>query len=87
MRHVIERLVVTAGDEDVRSEHLPADLQLASPTDSSAIGTLAEGAEGAEKQAIQTALSACNCHREQTSKLLGVSVRTLHYKMKRYGLH
>ncbi|MEQ9066722.1 MAG: helix-turn-helix domain-containing protein, partial [Gimesia chilikensis] len=34
-----------------------------------------------------TALAACDYHREKTAKLLGVSVRTLHYKMSRYGLH
>ncbi|MCU0980017.1 MAG: hypothetical protein MUF25_12745 [Pirellulaceae bacterium] len=32
------------------------------------------------------ALTNCNQHRERTAQLLGVSVRTLHYKMNRYGL-
>jgi two-component system NtrC family response regulator len=29
----------------------------------------------------------CDNHRERTAKLLDISVRTLHYKMRRYGLH
>ena len=36
---------------------------------------------------IQAALAACECHREHTAKMLDISVRTLHYKMSRYGLH
>jgi len=48
---------------------------------------LAEVTEYAEKDAIQAALAASDFHREQTAKALGVSVRTLHYKMSRYGLH
>ena len=46
-----------------------------------------EVTEEAEKDAIGAALAASEYHREQTAKSLGISVRTLHYKMSRYGLH
>ncbi len=39
-----------------------------------------------EKATILAALSQCNQHRERTAQLLGVSVRTLRYKMNRYSL-
>ena len=39
-----------------------------------------------EKAAILAALAQCNHHRERTAQLLGISVRTLHYKMNRYSL-
>ncbi|HBN79742.1 MAG TPA: sigma-54-dependent Fis family transcriptional regulator, partial [Planctomycetaceae bacterium] len=56
-------------------------------TTTATVRTLAEVTEYAEKDAIQAALAASDFHREQTAKALGVSVRTLHYKMSRYGLH
>jgi DNA-binding NtrC family response regulator len=39
-----------------------------------------------EKATILAALEKCNHHRERTAQLLGISVRTLHYKMNRYSL-
>jgi two-component system NtrC family response regulator len=43
--------------------------------------------EAAEKAGIKNALVVNEFHREQTAKALGISVRTLHYKMNRYNLH
>lgn len=87
LRNVIERLVVTVSGDNISAADLPADLKPASGASSSDTRTLAEVTEAAEKEAIQTALNANDCHREQTAKVLGISVRTLHYKMNRYGLH
>ncbi len=49
--------------------------------------SLAEAVDECEKTTIQSALEACGLHRENSAKALGISVRTLHYKMSRYGLH
>lgn len=49
--------------------------------------TLAEITEAAEQAGIKSALIANDHHRELTAKSLGISVRTLHYKMSKYGLH
>lgn len=87
LRNVIERLVVTVAGECISLADLPADLKPAVGASSSDIRTLAEVTEAAEKEAIQSALAANDCHREQTANFLGISVRTLHYKMNRYGLH
>tara|TARA_R110002111_G_scaffold262613_1_gene339529 strand:+ start:143850 stop:145211 length:1362 start_codon:yes stop_codon:yes gene_type:complete len=87
LRNVIERLVVTLSGEMIHASDLPVELN---PTVISAnvpVKTLAEVTEEAEKEAITSALVVCDYHREKTAKLLGVSVRTLHYKMSRYGLH
>jgi two-component system NtrC family response regulator len=48
--------------------------------------TLEQAVQDAEKVAIQAALTQCNQHRERAARLLDISVRTLHYKMNRYGL-
>jgi DNA-binding NtrC family response regulator len=87
LRNVIERTVVTVSDDLIRKDQLPRELQGTTPVSQSAIRTLTEVTEDAEREAIANALRAADCHREQTAKSLGISVRTLHYKMSRYGLH
>ena len=87
IRNVIERLVVTVNADEIDENHLPAELLKEQRPGASSGQTLAEITESAEKEAIQSALISRNYHREQTAKSLGISLRTLHYKMSRYGLH
>ena len=87
LRNVMERLVVTVTDDIIAAKQLPADLRPVSRSESGGVRPLSDATEAAEKDAIQAALAASNCHREDTAKALGISVRTLHYKMNRYGLH
>lgn len=87
LRNVMERLVVTVSNEIVTAGDLPNDLATKTDPAVTAVRTLTEVTEDAEREAIQAALTVNDCHREQTAKSLGVSVRTLHYKMNRYGLH
>lgn len=87
LRNVVERLVVTVAGDSISSADLPSDLKPATDAKFSETRSLAEVTEAAEKEAIQAALAAHDCHREKTAKGLGISVRTLHYKMSRYGLH
>lgn len=47
---------------------------------------LAETMESCERWAIERALESHGGHREKTAKALGISVRSLHYKMARYSL-
>lgn len=42
--------------------------------------------ENAEKESIAKALQACNGHREQAARLLGINPATLYRKMKKYGM-
>ncbi|TWT78234.1 Transcriptional regulatory protein ZraR [Posidoniimonas polymericola] len=88
LRNAVERLVVTVHADTIHAEDLPDDLDPATPGASAAdCCTLADAVETAEKATIQASLAACGYHREKSAKMLGVSVRTLHYKMNRYGLH
>jgi two-component system NtrC family response regulator len=87
LRNVMERLVVTIRGDTVGAENLPTELQPLGPVESNEIRSLAEVSEEAEKNAIQAALAVSDFHRDQTAKALGISIRTLHYKMSRYGLH
>lgn len=87
LRNVMERIVVTVSNEIVTANDLPNDLAVKSDNPSTTVRTLTEVTEAAEREAIQAALATNDFHREQTAKALGISVRTLHYKMNRYGLH
>ncbi|MFN9626758.1 MAG: sigma-54-dependent transcriptional regulator [Planctomycetota bacterium] len=87
LRNVIERLVITSQGEEIQCKDLPAELTRPPTEEPLLKGSLVEIAEAAEKVAIAQALSANEYHRERTAKALGISVRTLHYKMNRYNLH
>ncbi len=87
LRNVVERLVVTCSGDVIQASDLPAELRKMSRDNVRMPNSLAEAMDECEKATIQLALEACNLHRENTAKALGISVRTLHYKMGRYGLH
>lgn len=87
LRNLMERLVVTVNDDVIGAGDLPHDIAKDGRPICSALTSLAAATELAEKEAIQIALIARNFHREQTAKALGISLRTLHYKMNRYGIH
>ncbi|MCL4114533.1 UNVERIFIED_CONTAM: hypothetical protein GTU68_057382 [Idotea baltica] len=87
LRNVIERMVVTVNDDTILDSDIPADLSPTTDSTTSSVSTLADAVDEAEKDAVSAALAACDYHREKTAKLLSISVRTLHYKMNRHGLH
>jgi two-component system NtrC family response regulator len=84
LRNVIEQLVVTVEGPIIHFEDLPRELRIEPRHDRPA--TLEQVVQEAERAAILGALDQCNHHRERTAHLLGISVRTLHYKLNRYGL-
>ena len=83
LRNCMERLVVTVEGPVIHAEDLPPELS-AAPRQG--VVTLDEAVLEAERAAIQAALAHCNQHRERAANVLGISVRTLHYKMNRCGL-
>lgn len=87
LRNVMERLVVTLTGDVIHDNSLPPELTPRQASKSAITRPLAEAVEECEREAISVALEAYGFHREKTAKSLGVSVRTLHYKMGRYGLH
>ena len=87
LRNVVERLVITCAGDVIQESELPAELRKVSRMNTKMPSSLAEAMDECEKATIQIALDACNLHRENTAKALGISVRTLHYKMGRHALH
>jgi two-component system NtrC family response regulator len=101
LKNCMERLVVTVEGPSIHLEDLPQEMRGSRPVppppglswpgkiqDAAMppITTLEQAVAEAEKAAILAALEHCNHHREHTAQLLGVSVRTLHYKMNRHNL-
>lgn len=89
LEHAIERAAVLSDKEmlepnDFRKEPLPAP---SSPSgeQGTGSGTLRHAVEAAERLAITTALREAGGNRRAAAKRLGVSLRTLFYKMDRYG--
>lgn len=87
LRNVIERVVVTSTSDKIGTGDLPEELRKGETNVNHSVRTLAEITETAEKSGIENALAANDHHRELTAKSLGISVRTLHYKMNKYDLH
>ena len=77
MENVIERAMIVSSHEQILPQDLPFDLTLNEPMPT----TLAE----IEKQAILAALRANGGHHKKTADQLGISLRTLQYRLKEYG--
>lgn len=83
LRNVMERLVVMVEGPTIHADDLPKEIRTAPPQ---TVVTLEAAVQVAERSAILAALAQCNQHRERAARLLGISVRSLHYKMNRYAL-
>ena len=86
LRNLIQRLVVTCPDRTIRPEHLP---EVQSGTDA-ALGEftvrLGSSVEDVEAELIRQTLQRVTANRREAAALLGISVRSLQYKLKKYGL-
>jgi DNA-binding NtrC family response regulator len=83
LENAIERAAVLSDKEVLE----PTDFSHTPRTSPDApLGTLDEAVEAAERQAITAALAATNGNRREAAKRLGVSLRTLFYKIDRYGV-
>jgi len=82
LRNTLERAAILAEGTELRREHfsLAEPVRAAAPTGDA--GTL----EDMEKKAIMDALEAVHGHRQRAANRLGIGLRTLYEKLKRYGL-
>jgi len=78
LRNVLERAVVVRGGEPIRA----ADLALGGGLPSSASLDRAHR----EREALLAALRRTGGRREEAASLLGISVRTLYYRLKQWGI-
>ncbi|KAB1442125.1 sigma-54-dependent transcriptional regulator [Pseudodesulfovibrio senegalensis] len=91
LENVLERALILSRSDALSPELLPPQFHGTDPSyqpaqaDEPIFGTPAS-LEEAEKMAIIRALEENGSHRERTAEALGISRRTLQYKLKKYGL-
>ncbi len=91
LEHAIERAAVLTdkevlGPEDLRRGPLPAPHAVAEEPGGVGRASLRDAVEDAERRAIAAALQASGGNRRAAAKVLGVSLRTLFYKIERYRI-
>jgi transcriptional regulator with PAS, ATPase and Fis domain len=82
----MERLVVTVKDTTIQPAHLPEEIQASKEDARTMLITLGTSIEQIERQVIERTLKEVTNHRENAARLLGISLRTLQYKIKEYGI-
>ena len=93
LRNTIERAVILCGDSPVSAQHLPPGFgsrSVDSPTEDAnnslklEVGTtVGEG----ERLLIVKTLASTNNNKTRAAEILGISLKTLHNKLKEYGSH
>jgi two-component system, NtrC family, response regulator AtoC len=98
LQNLIERLVVLADGPEIRAEDVARELSDSGPfptgtgtaitrgTATSDVGPLSAEVHEAERRALSRALKKTNGNRLLAAKILGVSRRTLYYKLAEHGL-
>jgi len=86
LRNLLERLVVTVREQMIQPQHLPEEIQASQEDVRTMVVTLGSPLEEIEKEVIQRTLAEITNHREKAAKLLGISLRSLQYKIKEYGI-
>lgn len=86
LRNTIERMVVLARSDTLGTADLPAEIR--SAAGAVGAGPAVDGLtiEAAERRLIEAALAATGGSRARAAERLGISRRTLHRKLERYGL-
>lgn len=91
MENFIGRIMINMGPEEriIEMKHLPekAEVNEMGNFETFEIRALKDMVESYEKQVIQEALKKCNGDKSKAAEMLDVSVRTLYYKMERYGIN
>jgi len=86
LRNLVERLVVTVQNRVIRPVHLPSTILTGEHPERSVTVPLGIPLRVVEEQIIRRILKELTSHRERAAKLLGISPRALHYKIRRYRI-
>ena len=88
LRNVIERAAIACDRGTIGRQHLPADFGHAAVTESSELSGLrfpvGTTVDAAERELILQTLAATNQNKTRAAELLGISLKTLHNKLKEY---
>ena len=78
--------MVTVKDPLIEPVHFPEEIQASREDARTMVVTLGSALKAIEREAIRRTLTEVTNHREKAAKLLGISLRTLQYKIKEYGI-
>ena len=88
LRNALERAAIVCDRELIGRQHLPADFGRVQAVASSGLSALrfpmGTTVEAAERELILQTLAATNNNKTRASELLGISLKTLHNKLKEY---
>ena len=86
LQNLIERLVITVTERVVRPVHLPSTILTGDHAERSITVPLGIPLHVMEEQLIRKTLAHLTPHRERAAKILGISARALHYKLRKYQI-
>ncbi len=89
LRNVLERALILEDTQEIRPEHLPAEIRSAAPSSDRRDGIVQIPAQGLrmedlERSVIEQALTRTGGNVARAARLLGLSRDTLRYRMKKY---
>ena len=86
LRNLIQRIVVTCPENTILPEHLPTHLAAASTEPGHFSVRLGTSAADVEAELIRQTLQRVTANRRKAAAILGMSVRSLQYKLKQYNI-
>lgn len=86
LENVVERAVVLLVGDYVSERELPASVASAPAGDASPVQLAGLSLDEVEKRAVLQTLEACGGNKSEAARRLGVTRKTLHAKLARYGL-
>ncbi|HEX9757984.1 MAG TPA: sigma-54 dependent transcriptional regulator [Nitrospiria bacterium] len=86
LKNMVERLVVLVKEETILPEHLSPEIQGTKLDNKKSVLTFPKTLRDMEKETITRVLKEITHHREKAAKILGISPRALHYKIKEYEI-
>jgi transcriptional regulator with PAS, ATPase and Fis domain len=86
LRNVIERAMIISPDDFIDARHLPPDLSSVRPVPVAPVGlTAGMSVDEAERRLIEVTLAHTQNNKTRAAEILGITVKTLHNKLKRFG--
>ncbi|MFQ5871918.1 MAG: helix-turn-helix domain-containing protein, partial [Candidatus Geothermarchaeales archaeon] len=87
LRNTIERAIIACETDLIASRHLPPSIASEAKDDGPDSVTIPLGVslEEAEKDLIHRTLASVNNNKTKAAEILGISLKTLHNKLHRYG--
>jgi DNA-binding NtrC family response regulator len=86
LRNLMERLTVTVSDTLIGIEDLPEEYRPGRLSQRTMEIPIGQPLEKVEEIIIRKTLNEVTSHREKAARILGISPRALHYKLRRYGI-